>query len=71
MRAVNITEATKEALKSNNYIIRTCWDWGLVVQPTDTTDCCIVLNADTKERVGQRWNPKAEDLTADDWELVK
>lgn len=48
----------------------------LRVRPTNTPDCCLIEMSQEAQRVkGPRkpaphWNPSAEDLLADDWEVV-
>jgi len=42
--------------------------------PTDTTNCCIGFLKDENgnlKKSAVRWNPYAEDLIADDWELAE
>ena len=64
---MNIQAATTVALEIGGYMSRSSWDRYLMVQPTNLRDCCL-LHA--KGLVpGPRWNPKAEDLTASDWEV--
>lgn len=52
------------------YIRRHSWPAAWRVRPTDEPDChCLVFTPYRPE--GQRfWNPKAEDLVADDWEVI-
>lgn len=66
---MNIQEATKQAVAEGKQITRINAWWGggesgIKIRPTDTDECCIVSIA--KNEV-PRWNPQAEDLTADDW----
>lgn len=76
---MNIQEATKQALAKGKAIIRP----GLLcpIIPTNTKSCCIIdasdiadKNSDCGYKPGgefvRKWNPRAEDLTADDWELT-
>ena len=68
---MNISEATKKAIKKGKYIYRkTEKEEGLDVHvlPTNTLDCCILIS-DSTEEVGKRWSPTANDLMADDWEV--
>lgn len=73
-----IQEAVKESLASGKWIQRkswlTCFAGKIAILPTNTYDCCIVgrLNIETGfvENQEKYWNPKAEDLVADDWEVV-
>ena len=76
-----IHEAVREAREKGLAIRRTGnlenSLWGVTaVLPTDTFDCCFIFATDrsdhraAKIEVGRRWNPLAEDLMADDWELT-
>lgn len=56
VRPVNIQEATKQG------------ENGTKIRPTDTDECCIVSRA---KKEAPRWNPQAEDLTADDWVVTE
>lgn len=44
------------------------------IYPTNGYDCCIVFSLSSMlrrtERQSRYWNPTADDLTADDWEVV-
>lgn len=66
---MNIYEATKEALRVGGWIKRPWGDDGFYVKPTDTGDACLVF-AHEKKSPAKRWNPFAEDLIAEDWEVV-
>lgn len=65
---MNIKEAVEIANQRNVHITRRQWNNGIVIEPTNTDKCCIVH----KERKpsANRWNPKAEDLTANDWIVI-
>lgn len=73
-----IQEAVKESLASGKWIRRkswlTCFAGKVMILPTDTHDCCIIgcLNYKTGlvENRSKNWNPKAEDLVADDWVTI-
>ena len=68
-------EAVSQAMATGQHIRRTgsvIWEYGLLV-PTNSRDCCYLWAP--QEPGGEptpapRWNPKAEDLIADDWVLV-
>lgn len=78
-----IHEAVKQAMSMGLAITRTnrnkdevcLWDLTAII-PTNTVDCCIIVVTDEKEAkrlhipIGRRWNPDADDLMADDWELT-
>lgn len=63
-----IHEATKTAVRVCGCIVRPKWRGHVHIKPTNTPECCWVL------RKGKapcpRWEPKAEDLMADDWEIT-
>lgn len=66
---MNIQEAAKKAAEQDGYITRKkhlvyCHT---AIQLTDTADCCIVVKKESSRR---GWQPKAEDLIADDWEVI-
>ncbi|MCL9969796.1 DUF2829 domain-containing protein [Anoxybacillus kestanbolensis] len=79
MESMNIQEATKLALEKGLCITRTGDELYkfMRIKPTDTPDCCIVFPSPEYERIAgkkispaKRWNPKAEDLLADDWIVI-
>lgn len=66
-----ISEAVEKALKENKSITRfSLRDFGFEVFPTDSSDCCYIVSTNKKQQPGRCWNPTANDLMADDWELV-
>lgn len=71
---MTINEAVKLSIKENKCITRSGNSFQEYILPTDTTDCCIGFlkdeNGNFKE-IAVRWNPCAEDLIADDWELAE
>lgn len=74
-----IQEAVKKSLQSGKWIRRKGFQKSdnvdLRILPTDTCDCCIIASFDektnTEKRSSRRWNPFANDLIADDWEVVE
>lgn len=71
MQDMTIDQAVKEALASGGYIQRRSnplWR-SFAIMPTNSSDCCVVCSADKKQR--PRWNPNADDLAAEDWEVLK
>ena len=54
---MNISEAVRKAQEDNKQI-----------RPTNNPECCIVYKKNKPS--AKRWNPKAEDLTAEDWTIV-
>lgn len=68
---MKIHEAVEKALKEKKPITRTSLSgFGFKVFPTDSSDCCYLIPEDEKQQPARRWNPTANDLLADDWELV-
>ena len=70
---MNIQEATKQAVAEGKQITRINAWWGggengIKMRPTDTDECWIVSIA---KKEAPRWNPQAEDLTADDWVVTE
>ena len=64
---MNIKEATRIAMETNKCIGRR--RKLLLVKPTNDWGCCLLIHP-TKKEYKPRWNPKAEDLMAIDWEVV-
>ena len=69
VRTLKISKAVKKALEEKKPITRTSLkDFGFKVFPTDSSDCCYIVNE--KQQPSRCWNPTADDLTADDWDLA-
>lgn len=71
---MNIVEATKEAMKAGKGITNSvCKECGDYLLPTNTDECYLIIPvgySHTKGmRVAARWNPHADDILAEDWEL--
>ena len=65
---MNIQKATTAAMAIDGLITRLPWKGHLHIKPTDWPECCF---AHTKEQAPcPRWQPKAEDLMAEDWEVT-
>lgn len=63
---MNIQEAIKEAGKQKRGITRKAWGPNPIwIIPTNTTSCIVIMKNDKK--IGVRWNPKSQDITATDW----
>lgn len=63
---MNIQEAIKEAGKQKRGITRKSWGPNPIwIIPTNTTSCMVIMKNDKK--IGVRWNPKSQDITATDW----
>lgn len=68
---MKIYEAVEKALKEKKPITRMgLRDFGFSIFPTDSSDCCYLIPKDEKQQPARCWNPTANDLLADDWELV-
>lgn len=73
---MNIREAAIKALEEGKRMTRSSkprWRY-VCITPTNTPDCCViefVENTDKfSEQKAPRWHPLAEDLIADDWEVI-
>jgi hypothetical protein len=60
-----IYEAVRQVLDTDTHIRRISWPCGLSIKPTDTPNACVAYTKDKAPRRG--WQPKAQDLIADDW----
>ncbi len=75
---MNIQAATKKAVESRGLMYRMSTRqvnearYG-VIKPTNTYDSCIlvVMDKGIQTKSCRAWNPTADDLLADDWEVVK
>lgn len=76
---MNIKEATKKAMKEQAFITRqkdySLGDYRIgIIKPSNTHDTCAIMTIDAKGNLSnycRNWNPTADDLMADDWEVVK
>ena len=73
-----IHEAVKKALEENGLIIRssakeTKSDIYSAIRPSNSYDTCklIVMRGDKAAGACRWWNPTADDLMADDWNVIK
>lgn len=66
---MNIYQATKEAMAKGMSITRNA----IIITPTNGPECCLIemANGRCEKLPGRCWNPKADDLMADDWELTE
>ena len=69
---MNIQKAVRKARLASakgkqGYIVRKKWKGNFRILPTNT-DLCSIADAPGMEQA-PRWNPYAEDLMADDWEV--
>lgn len=69
MREVFIQEAIRKAMECGGRI--TCPDYREIIQiePTDSDEGFILHGKE--QAPGPRWQPRAKDLLADDWEVTK
>lgn len=73
-----IHEAIQARSKDMPYITRMSWDYpttesvaaAIMILPTDTPDCCIIMSASRKNPC-RGWQPTAEDLVAEDWIVTR
>lgn len=65
---MDIKRATEQALHRGCWMTRPEFH-GVAVEPSNTARRCILHKAGRAP--GPRWQPDAEDLTADDWELLE
>lgn len=45
----------------------------MVIEPTELLECCnfVIYSEGMLKRDGRAWSPTAEDLQANDWEVLK
>lgn len=65
---MNIQQAAKKAVAADAFIARSWWMGHFQVKPTNQPECCIAYAKGQLPR--PRWEPSAEDLLADDWEVT-
>ena len=72
---MNIQEAVKKAMETDGQIFRENYMKGfnkkLTIKPSNGyANCCFCRNGIPDPR-GKDWSPSAEDLAADDWNVIK
>lgn len=69
---MKISEAVERALEEKKPITRDSYleEFGFKIFPTNSSDCCYVATRNGKPDQTRCWNPTADDLLADDWEVV-
>ncbi|MEY8537559.1 MW1434 family type I TA system toxin [Lactococcus muris] len=67
---MNIIEATKKATEANKAIYRN-YQPDIQFIPTNSGPLAFVVIASDNDKVGKFWNPNAEDILAEDWEIMK
>lgn len=64
---MNIQKAVKAAMAIDGCITRPPWRGHLHIKPTDLPEKCFAI---TSEGRTPRWEPDAEELMAEDWEVT-
>lgn len=68
---MKIDEAVRRAIKENATIKRkSTGESNTRIKPTNTYDCCIIFTVGSNQRQSRYWNPTADDLIADDWQVI-
>lgn len=68
---MNIQDAVKKARETKGCIKRKSLHYSrTLIRPTDSYDCCIIFIEGKENQQSRYWNPTADDLIADDWEVV-
>lgn len=76
---MNIIDATKLAMDRGHGITRPEFKKAVYLIPTNTIECYITIPVGFKFKgrkagdlsAAPRWNPRAADILADDWELTE
>ena len=69
-----IHEAVKAALEIKGKITRPQEDPDMHIEitPTNTYDACLITVVQGEKKItGRCWNPKVNDLMADDWTVIR
>lgn len=64
-----IHEAVKKALEQGKKIRSKSDKSRYAIEPTNRGACLCIIHIEHNDRQSRYWNPSAEDLLADDWEL--
>ncbi|GAB5055931.1 hypothetical protein COSHB9_03180 [Companilactobacillus alimentarius] len=69
---MNIRKAVKGYQSKQKGITRMKWMPGpeMIMVPTNTSACFIIVPKDDMKQLGKKWNPTAEDILADDWIII-
>lgn len=67
---MTITEATCQALAEGKNIARRWCDRRIIIKPETSQDCCLIWVEGSKRPPTVRWNPDADDLISDEWEVT-
>lgn len=67
-----ISDAVRLALDKGKRITRTSGPFRnfIRIRPTNTPACCLLETACPEKPPVRGWEPDADDLMADDWEIV-
>ena len=65
-----IHEATKRAFESGLCITLPEFRGIAKIRPTDGSGRCVLMKADGSQPSKYGWQPSAQDLIRDDWELI-
>lgn len=65
---MNIQKATTAAVAIDGFLFREAWRRHIRLEPSDSDEGFFVHSKYSKAP-RPRWQPKAEDLMADDWEV--
>lgn len=65
---MNIQKAVQKAAEAEGLITRPLWCGCLHIKPTNDPECCVMYGKG--QAPCPRWQPKAEDLMANDWEVT-
>ena len=75
---MDINKAVKAAISTDSYIYRKstmypCQGTRSAIRPTNSYETCMIVTFENEkpQRYSRNWNPTADDLMADDWELLK
>ena len=68
---MNIVDAVRRALADGKAIARPWGERRILIKPTNGPECCLIQLEESEKPPCQRWNPKADDLTAEDWEITE
>ncbi|MGY0180618.1 Thoeris anti-defense Tad2 family protein [Lactococcus garvieae] len=66
---MNIIEATKKATEDNKAIYRKS-QTDIQFIPTNSGPLAFVVITSDTDKIGKFWNPNAEDILAEDWEII-
>jgi hypothetical protein len=67
---MTITEATRRAMAEGKNIARRWYDRRIIIKPETSPDCCLIWVEGSRRPPAVRWNPDADDLISDAWEVT-